>query len=79
MILEINNNRVIYKAHVTKEKDFYIFRLLRCDGFRDYYEPYNFGRFTCSLQCRLKYYKDFKDRIFNNDNSPRVFKTITKM
>ncbi len=79
MNLQIVNNGVIYEAHVTREKDFYIFRFLRCDGFRDYYESYNFDRFTCSLQCKLKHYKDFKERIFNNNNSPRIFKAITKM
>ncbi|AZB00158.1 hypothetical protein EG359_11215 [Chryseobacterium joostei] len=66
MKLNINHNGAIYEAQVTKEKYFYIFRLRRYDGIIDYYEPFSFGRFSCSLQCRLKHYKDFKKRVFNS-------------
>lgn len=34
---------------------------------------YGFSRFSSSLKCRLRHYKDFKERIFNTDFPPRTF------
>lgn len=76
MKLNISYNGVIYEAYVKKEKYSYIFRLQRCGGFIDYYEPFGFGRFKCSIQCRLKHYKDFKKRIFNGNSTSKKFKPI---
>ncbi|RLJ34257.1 hypothetical protein CLU97_3761 [Chryseobacterium sp. 7] len=76
MKLQVNYNGAIYEAQITKEKYSYIFRLQRCDGIIDYYEPYGFSKFSCSLQCRLRHYKDFKERIFNTNFTPRIFKAI---
>jgi hypothetical protein len=51
--------------------------LIRCDGMEDYRDSsYSFDKFSCSLQCRLKHYKDFKERIFNTNFTPRIFKAI---
>lgn len=82
MILNISNSGAIYEAQVTKQvwrgKHCYNFTLLRCDGIVDYYDStYNFYKFSCSLQCRLKHYKDFKLGIFNGSYTPKKFKTIT--
>lgn len=76
MNLKIKYNGAIYEAQVTKEKYSYIFRLQRCDGFIEYYEPYCFGRFSCSIRCRLQHYKDFKNRIFKGNSTPKRFKPI---
>ncbi len=76
MILKIKNNGAFYQAYVTKGKNFYTFKLLRIDAIVEYYESYVFGGFTCSLQCRLKHYKNFKQDIFSNKYSPRLFKSI---
>ncbi|NML70622.1 hypothetical protein HHL23_12510 [Chryseobacterium sp. RP-3-3] len=76
MKLQINYSGAIYEAQVTKEKYFYIFRLQRCDGFIEYYKPFGFGRFSCSIRCRLKHYKDFKKGIFNGNSTLKKFKTI---
>lgn len=83
MILNILNNGAIYEAQITKrltekKRVYYNFTLIRCDGIQDYKDSsYNLDKFSCSLKCRLKHYKDFKDRIFNTNFTPRIFKAIS--
>jgi len=81
MKLEIIYNETSYEVQITKKvwkkNYFYNFTLIRCSGTIAYYDSsYNFQKFSCSLQCRLKHYKDFKERIFNTNFTPRIFKAI---
>lgn len=75
--MKISNDDKDYEANIVKEKRFYIFKLLRTNDFYTWREPYRFEIFSCSLKCRLKHYKDFKRRTFENrDYSYKMFLNI---
>lgn len=69
MKLEITHSGRRYLATVTCEKDCYVFEVVRCNSNYEWTEPYPFSRYSCSMECRLMHYKDFKVRIFENPNS----------
>ena len=71
MILEIKFNGKFYLANVKRGKFTFDFKLERYNGFYSWSEIHGFQKFSCSLACRLKHYKDFKARIFNQSFSRR--------
>ncbi len=73
MKLKINYNGKNFLAEVKKGKYSYKFELLRVNDLFIWKETYGFQYFSCSISCRLKHYKDFKNRIFDNRYSYRKF------
>lgn len=71
--LEISYDLKKYRADVFLDKKSYRFKLIRKNNKYSWIESYSFQRFSCSINCRLRHYKEFKKRIFNNKYSYRMF------
>lgn len=65
MLLKIESNCKTYLAEVKKEKKNFIFILRRKNSLIEHCEEHLFQKFSCSLKCRLRHYKEFKLRVFN--------------
>lgn len=76
MKLKISYKGKNYLAEVEKEKFFYCIKLQRYNDEYTWKEPHGFQIYSCSIQCRLKHYKEFKNRIFDNKIAFKKFKEI---
>ncbi len=72
MKLKIENNGKVYLVNVEKRGKYYVFILRRKNSLIHHCEEYSFYKFSCSIICRLKHYKNFKKEIFNPEYS-RIF------
>ena len=71
MLLQIKSNSKVYLAKVKKENNNFIFILRRKNSLIEHCEEHYFQKFSCSLTCRLRHYKEFKERIFNPEYGRR--------
>ncbi len=71
MLLKIKFKGKSYLANVKKEKFTFDFKLERYNSLYSWYEIHGFQKFSCSLTCRLRHYKEFKARVFNPEYGRR--------
>ncbi len=65
MKLKVAYGNSVYLFKVVSVKNDFKFFYKNRDNLYDY-NYFSFQKFTCSLECRLKHYKDFKSQIFGN-------------